>query len=556
MKHFKISNRGSLNRKFLELIGLSTKRDRIADNSVIGNKGSGTKLSAVAALRLGLTTGITSNDGMGSYYLVFDTEEIDVDGTKASQVFFHYYLAEKDEKGDWKRSRFPSGWVAEAFPDWDKPVGADDKKSFKIVREHVCNAYDEDKGFAWEIVDKTTFAKKGETAVYLPYTDEIASIFRTPERYFKFLSTHKPHATVADIGEIWPKSEDGKTRLFLLGVLVDCAAEGTRSSLFDYSLYNKHLLSEERILKSAGMYTYWLGKLFAKLAHPGIARAILEGVRVGAASLEEYALGTTASETMTPAVKKVWLAAAHAVFGPAIVLPSQNDVVNSDVVQMYKRTLVTCGDSGFKRFLEAVGVPKADVIFPTNPEERLEFVAFDDLSKESRTRFLVAFRIFAEHFPDRVGLPIVFYNPLDESMKAMTGFAGHGNTCFEEIWIATKSRTSLPEMTSLLLTLVHESRHCVTRAYDKDRDFVARADADLLAEILRSAGYVRYENGTAVPPLAKAGNVLPVFICASARKKAQAGSAAAGGGIPVTVEDFGGDPELQRLLDELAKDYA
>ncbi|HSD12964.1 MAG TPA: hypothetical protein VLC10_05380, partial [Patescibacteria group bacterium] len=120
---------------------------------------------------------------------------------------------------------------------------------------------------------------------------------------------------------------------------------------------------------------------------------------------------------------------------------------------------------------------------------------------------------------------------------------------------ATKSRTSLPEMTSLLMTLVHESRHCVTRAYDKDREFVARADADLLAEILRSAGYTRYENGAAVPPLADADGVNPVFIDASARKKAKAGAAAAGGEIPVTVEGLDEDPELQRLLDELAKDH-
>ncbi|MEY4744444.1 MAG: hypothetical protein RL272_389 [Candidatus Parcubacteria bacterium] len=556
VKHFKISNRGSLNRKFLELIGLSTKRDRFADNTVIGNKGSGTKLSAVAALRLGLTTGITSHDGEGSYYLVFDTEPIDVDGTKANQVYFHYYLSEKDADGEWKRSRFPSSMVVEAFPDWDKPIGSDDKKSFKIVREHVCNARDEDKGFACEVVDQVAFAKKGETAVYLPHTDEIAAIFAAPERYFKFLSKQKPLAVVDGIGEIWPKTEERMTRLFLLGVLVDCTAEESRKSLFDYSLYNKHLLSEERILKNSGSYTYWLGKLFARLANPGIARAILEGVRVGAAQLEESALATTAGEDMPAAAKKAWLDAAHAVFGQKLALPSQNEVVNSDVVQMYKRTLVTSGDSGFKRFLEKIGVPKADDIFPSNPEDRLEFVKFEDLKLESRSRFIVAFRIFAEHFPDRVGLPVVFYHPLDESTRTMAGFAGHGSTCFEEIWIATKSRTSLPEMTSLLMTLVHESRHCVTRAYDKDREFGAKADAELLVEILRSAGYARYENGVAVPQLAESDGVMPTFVDAAARAKAKPGPTAAGGEIAVDVDETSPDDELQRLLDEIAKDNA
>ncbi len=521
-KYVVITNRGSLNRRYLEMLGVSTKRDQVANSAVIGNKGTGKKFSAVASLRMGLATSITSNDEAGSYYLTFIPYPIDIGGVKIRQVVYRYFTQEKDESGEWKRSNVPSNLTVESLQDWDKPIGSDDKKSFKMLREHIIDACDEDKAFTCELAEQTTFAPPGMTRVYLTYTDEIKEILQTPERYFKFMSTARPKVVVSDIGEIWPKSDANNTRHFLLGVLVDCTNDASRTTIFDYSLYNKDLLSEERLLKSSDTYRYWVGKLFARLLDPLIMRVLFQGVCTDAAQFEQACFGTTAKEPMADEVKKGWLDAAHAVFGKKIALPSKRDVVNSDVQQIYGYTLVTAGDTAFKKFLAAVGVPEAETIFPVNPSERLEFVGYKEFDRESRVAFLEAFSVFAERYPASAKIPIVFFHPLDESMRAMAGFAGYDDTVFKEIWIATTSRTSLPSMESLLKTLVHETRHCVTRSHDKDRKFVAKADADLLAEILRSAGYAHDASGARFSPRVPMEVIVPVFVDTTKRSKPKA----------------------------------
>ncbi len=566
MKYLHIKNKGSLNRKLLELIGLSTKRDKMSQNGTIGNKGSGTKLAAVAALRLNLSTGISSRDPQGSYFLEFDTDEVTVEGVVSHHVHYHYYLNEGGEPEKPKRLRFPSNMVVEAFPDWDKPIGTDDKKTFKMLREHVCNAYDEDKDFEWALTDERCYAGEGQTTVYLEYTEEFGKILDVPERYFKFMSRHHAYATVDGIGEIWPKSDVKNTRLFLLGVLADCDSAPARSSLFDYSLYDKAMLSEERILKSPSTYQSAVGGMFGKLDDADICITVMRGIAEGKAKFEERALGCLRNPRLTPEARVAWLRAVHEVFGPKVALPaSANEVANSDAVQIYGYTLLRQGSHDFHLFLKDLGVPNAEDVFPKNPEDRLELVPFEGLDEASRQRFTAAWKLFAKHFPQRTQYPIYFFHPLDEAMRRMLGFAGYGETAFKEIWIQAKTRTELPSLQSLLIILAHESRHCMTRKYDHERGFNEATEQDLLAEILRQAAAATKAGDDPTRPFGKEPLLDPIFGDPSSKAAPTVGEPApvkpaAGAEVESTVfgeidVDFDPSPdEILERIDQMLKE--
>lgn len=548
MKYLRITNRGSLNRKYLELIGLSTKRDRKGDDSVIGHKGSGTKLSAVAALRLGLDVAIASTDRWGTYLLTFDCETIDVDGTQARQIHFNYRNVAPGAKAP-QTMRYPSGMVLEAFQDWDSAIGDDDKRSFKVLREFVCNAVDADKQSRFDVVDEPVPAKPGETAVYLKYTDEIRKILLESNRYFKFLSKDKPIFTVPAVGSIYPKSEPdergglfsggqkAKTRLFVQGVLVDCDDAYWRSAMFDYSMHEKTLVSEERIIRNFTEYLNAIASLYGQLADENVAKNVLASIATQHAKLEEQALGQV--NGVTPLSKKVWLKVAHGLFGPKLAVSSGNPTIDKDCDQIYGYTVIAQTSSHLRHFFAKLGLPKAADIVPTQENMQYSLVGWKDLEADSRLRFLAAFRRFADYFPERAGLPIVFYHPLDENFRKLAGFSGIGDTKYKEIWIATATPTSLNgSEEDLFHTLLHEGRHCETKADDYERAFVRRADHEVIGLVY----------GRELPPGVSAPPVPNVVDPASRAKKGSPGPAAA-------APDDDGLVDLQELLDDIAKDH-
>lgn len=559
MKYLRISNRGSLNRKYLELIGLSTKRAMKADESVIGHKGSGTKLSAVAALRLGLDVAIASTDRYGRYLLTFDVEQIDVDGTIARQIYFNYRNVAPGAKVA-QAMRYPSGMVLEAFQDWDTSIGDDDKTSFKVLREFVCNAIDADRTFRMDIVDGPAPAADGETSVYLKYTDEVKRILLEVDRYFKFLSKEKALFTVPAVGSIYPKSEPGKdsglfskdspakTRLFVQGVLVDCDDAYWRQSMFDYSMHEKTLVSEERIIKNFTEYLKAISKLFGQLTDANICKNVLASIATHHAKLEEQALGQM--DGITPLSKKTWLAVIHGLFGPNVAVSSGNSTIDKDCDQIYKYNVIGSGSTYLQHFYAKLGLPKAADIVPTQQNMKYELVAYHDLDADSRERFMNAFQRFAMYFPERAGIPVVFYHPLDENFRRLQGFSGIGDTKYKEIWIATVTPTTLMAgEEDLFHTLLHEGRHCETEADDYDRAFVRRADQEVIGLV-----YGReLAPGTETPPV-------PNVVDPATRggKSGGAGSASGGKGNPgpaAAAPDADPlDAELQLMLDDLSKD--
>lgn len=498
MSYLKISNRGPLPRECLEMVGLSSKRGRSKDAAVIGQFGSGTKYAAAAALRAGVHTGITSTDGRGSYYLMFATSDVRPEGYETHQRIEYRYFSP-----DGKDYLYPTDRVVEAFPDWDKPIGDDTMRLFKILREHLCNAYDEDKDFVWEFVDDHLYAAPGETRVYLGDQPEFRVMLeRKPQRYFKFRSSHLPIYADDEIGEVWPKSEPNKTRLFLLGVLVSCSASSDHQSLFDYSLRDKRMLSEERILKNMHDYQSGVSRMFARLEKPVMIRQILRAAIKGSALFERSVLSGVSSWMMTTRSKAAWLAAVHDLYGDKVALPSGNPSVDHDVRQMYKYFVLDSLDSGLRTFFQALGIPRADKILPQSIAEEARRVCFEDLPLVERAKFGRAFRMFSVRFPDLAALPIVLFQPLTERMRNYHGFAGEGETRYAEMWIAVDDQLRFPSEDELYKTLCHESRHCATRAGDGERAFVNRADDDLAVISYREAGILRFPNGNRVPSLA------------------------------------------------------
>jgi len=512
MLYLKISNHGSFNRKYLELIGLSSKRQLLDDNSIIGFKGSGTKLAAVAALRLGLKVSIASSDYLGRYVLTYDLEEVDIDGRKVKQIFFNYDPYGSRDGREYPL-RYPSQMTIDAFADWDEPIGDDGKVAFKVLREFVCNAADSGE-YEFSLVKEPVGAEPGCTAVYLLYTDQIRSIFDKPERYFKFIYDKKPVKPLyadPNVGEIYPRSDRGKTRLFVLGVLVDCTAYSWRSSLFDYSLFRKTLISEERVIKSFHEFTAELGRLFSALTDVNLAAQILLGVSQRHGMIEEMALNSV--KKVPDAARRVWLQAARGVFGPKIAISSGVQQTDSDAQQVYGYTVIGQGNLALAHFLRLLGVPDAKSIVPAEVAvDEYAAVRFDDLDESSRARFNLAFGLFARHFPDLARLPLALFHPKSERLRAWAGFAGSGSGCFKEIWIATASPTELGTVGSILGTLVHEARHCATKTGDYDRAFIGRADDDIVRVILREAGIGESAPGQPLPPPGDPVRIKPNFI--------------------------------------------
>jgi hypothetical protein len=281
--------------------------------------------------------------------------------------------------------------------------------------------------------------------------------------------------------------------------------------VFDYSLYNKQLLSEERELRLPQAYLYWLAKLLGSVTQSMVPRVILRGIMNGKASLEEDVLGIMSAEQLMPGAKNAWRKAVHKLFGERIALPSENDVINSDVQQIYGYTIVGGESKSLRRFFRLLDIPSANDIFPKLTADAYSAVRFGDLDIESQQRFLTAFRLFVKYFPSRASLPIALYFPRHEMLKDWYGFAGHGEMVMKEIWLAMQTPTTAGTMADMLITLIHESRHCVTGAYDKDRRFVNMADNEILATILRLEGEKTFGNGAPIEQLGD-GSALPIFV--------------------------------------------
>jgi len=500
--HLAIRNKGTVDRRFLELAGLSKKKGK--DVGKKGYKGSGTKMAAIAAARSGLRTAISSSDAKGRYFLFVTANPLVIeDGetvTKTSRVEYHYWRLEGDKAV--QDLVYETDFVTDGFEDWSSPIGNDGNPVFKIVREHFCNGFDADQDFTLEVFEAAPsllFAPPGETVVYIEYTEQVRAIVEDLVRYFKFPHADGPIAAVENVGEVWPKSDPNTTRLFIRGVLVACRNEPTHATLFDYSLENRDLLSEDRVPKSEDAYAKHLAHFLLRLRDESFVDYLLEQMREGRAQFELTALASIVpyGGKVSQESKDFWLGAVRRVFGERVVVPSFTaEYSNLEAEQMRKYVIVGRANPDLCKVLRMLGVPSADAVVPKSFDERIEQVRFDAMPQSSRETFYRAFALFAKYFPTYAkDYAVAFFRAKrekDEVIANIAGFAGSAEGAYKEIWLKVDQKGRLPDEADVLETLVHEARHCVSQAHDHERKFVDVADTDIVKIIYRNEGKVLY----------------------------------------------------------------
>lgn len=471
MRFLKITNRGTVHRKLLELIGFTTKRDKLKDPSIIGSKGSGTKLCIPASLRLGLKIWFCSSDEQGPYTLGYEVKKMPVgEGQEVSQIFFYY--------GD--KEQIPMQFVLESFADWDKPIGADSIAEFKIVRELLSNAQDADPGFGVEMVesdgDGYFSPDSGETSVFLTLTKGVDEIVRGhPLRYIKFLSKRsKPLMVAEKHGEIYSKSSHD-TRIFLQGILIECISGKDTTSLFDYSLLEKNLLSEERTVKNQILLYRKLGALIFAVDSIEFARILISNIPKGRAELEALAMNQI-SDVPLPARSRFVQAWAD-IYGEKAVI-SSGATVPDEHAKLSGYDVIRVEHNVLKLILVRSGVKQVTDVISIDPSAIREV----KLTAEEMAVFDSAYELFIHFRPEAKVFPIKFFDSLDKKLH-WDGFAGMGEGIFQEIWV---SRTAIGRGANAVLeTLVHELRHCVSKAGDCTALFELQADRDEAELMLR-----------------------------------------------------------------------
>lgn len=472
-KYLKITNIGTMSRKFLELIGATDKRSRMDDSSTIGNKGSGAKFAIVPALRLGYEVAVSSSDDNGDFLLVYEKEKVQLTKTQEiEQIVFNYING----------LRFPSQLTLDALRDWDQPVGEDNKKIFKAFREYICNAWDADKEFTTEIVDEITQAIPGTTSAYITLTEDIEKILKNSSQYIKFMSSEKPIFSHSSYGNIYKKSEEGVTRLFCQGVLVDCKKSKYYSSIFDYSLDNKWLLSEERVIKDYNEYVSQVGSLLTNISDLNLVINLLNGLISEKAELEGDALKKI--EYIPSNTKKMYLLAWEATQGEkAIIAIGSNQADNDARNRGY--VVVEGVPYYLSEFLKKCGVKTSKdfaTIIRKNDEEKKFIIISPNI--EQKKMYDKAYRIFLNYFPQARLIPVEFFSSEHWSLKDVLGHCGLEERKFKEIWI---SNNALVSVNQILKILVHEGRHCITEAGDYDRGFTQYADDQLVDMMLKGS---------------------------------------------------------------------
>lgn len=464
MKFLKVTNRGTIYRKLLELIGFSTKRDRLNDARIIGSKGSGTKISIPAVLRLGLDLWICSSDEGGSYFVTYKTRDVKVSAGKTVKQIFMVY-----DNG----TEVPLQFLLESFADWDKPLGADTIREFKIVREILANAQDADPHFTIEVVEDTDeeFAvpQPGETTVFVSLTEGIEEIvFKNPERYFKFLTKSEPLFSVSGIGEVFPRSGDSP-RVFLQGVLIECLPK-TTSGIFDYSLFDKKLLSEERTPRDSTVLRRQLAELILSVESRQFAKIVIHAIEDGKAVFESIVLNYL-GENLSESAKWIWPRAWEELHGEKTIISSSDPLLDGDA-QVRGYTVHPVSSTGLKNALLRAGVKQSSDFVSREPPKEIEMVS---LAANEQAIFDRVYALLLHFCPLAQEYPVRFFESRDEKSH-WEGVAGLGETRGKEIWL---SRAVFKKgLRNVLEVLIHELRHCVSKAQDYTPDFERQADKD------------------------------------------------------------------------------
>lgn len=484
-KYLRIKNRGECPRIYLTLLGASTKSDKMEDPTQGGWFGSGTKYAPIAALYLGIEVAIASRDDQGKYFIQYVAEKAKLPGRKIK------YLVRVVTSDDGKKVRHQTDYAIDACQNWRKPIGDDEMKSFRVLREYLRNAYDADAEFAFERCDTLEWPPDGWTYVYLTMTDEFRRMLAVPARYFKWVSpalNPPPRARFAN-GSIYARSDAACTRLFSLGTLAFCSDEERFRALFDYDIDVKQghqgrpMLSEERTFAEISLVFLEVKKMLSAWTDVRVLTGLLKAMMNDAARFEVEALGYGQNDDASVPAKAAWREAWRAAYGADAVI-SSNAYADELARYTFGKTAIVVQDRSLRNFLKACGVPEATQCIPGMVAGQ-EYRLVADLEEWERVRLETALSIMRDEYPESAQFQAFVFEPLTDRMRKTLGF-----TAYDPLPVRLfVQRACLRSWNTLIETLtVHECRHGRTKMDDSNRGFTDRADRDIAKMLLEKYG--------------------------------------------------------------------
>ncbi|MFA5854174.1 MAG: hypothetical protein WC866_03735 [Patescibacteria group bacterium] len=477
----RIANSGFCPRNRLLVFGLSDEGsdvDRTNPHSIFK---SGAKIAPLVALRAGIDVRVVSSDQAGQYCLRYEARPSSID-----EGFNQYVIVIHPKDGVETDVPMPFS-VDTTYKNWSNAIGDDPLTEFPIWREYMNNARGNDpKGPEMTECEKLYWMPAGQHAVYIRKTADYEVLMRHPARYFKWLSgTPAVHRVVSGqqgiVMRVFPKSEEGATRLFAHGTLAYCSKDGADASHFDYSFDTEGLLTEERVFANMSEIYQWMGTMLSSKLDQGVLLPILGAIQDGKAPFEEHAL-SYALYLDEIIGEETWRAAWHAMYGAEAVMSNPgfgDEYVRSS---LGKKPIIVTSPT-LRSFLKRCGVAEANDFAPKMIEGTTFKVVELDEAEKARAR-LVFDAMRLEH-PD-VSLPIYPFESLVGELAMIEGFllkTGDGTSL--GIYIKKKMYRS----TRWLMVVVnHEYRHARTNAADFSKPFEECADQDEGLLLLKKHG--------------------------------------------------------------------
>jgi hypothetical protein len=259
--------------------------------------------------------------------------------------------------------------------------------------------------------------------------------------------------------------------------MVFCDKGSDVSSVYDYDVVYKYLVTEDRNLSSMSTYKSELSRVFEVMADEKILKTILDEMCEGRAKFELDVLGKISA--MIAGAREAWKKVVHEKFGQKIAVPVNDSDCDIAIQETYGYTLLKGLPDQLVVFLQKLGIPNSRKALPATKYEEIPYQMFD---QKSQQMILHVASVFRKLCPESDGFPIKFYySPLGDK-EPLAGFAGAGDRQFKDICVVTRSKT---ELTSdpmwFFMTLVHEMWHCVSKGQHHETSFMTAAEETALA---------------------------------------------------------------------------
>lgn len=452
MAFIKIANDAeSVNRIFLEKLGISTKRN---DNNTIGQFGSGSKFAPIAALRNGWRWINVGQDENGPYRMEYVVKE---------EAGFECVAFLYDDKF-YKDSSFT---VDAGVLSWDD--------NFQIFREAFANALDEnianDANYSISVVDEIV-DEPGKFCVYLTAAPELMEIVDEFNKYFCIEREPIFHGHNGKVFDTY----DNELNVYYKGVKVNNGVNATQSlPIFDYEL-NGITLNEERRVRYANDIDAKIVGLLSEIdASPKEEALSIATEIVRCANLKRYEVDEIHdyfSDYFRPGVDRSNFRTAW------VNLHGEDSCIHTFSLRPYLSHIRMRGvkpvqiDSPFMYgLLQKAGVQTAEDVLG----DQAEF-DFCDLKPGLKKHFDRAFELVSA-YDTRLSTAVSdlkFFKP-KEGQDELLGVA-RGDSIY-------LSFNAFRDFKTLVGTLVHELDHIVSGYTDTDNAFRSIAD-DRIAELI------------------------------------------------------------------------